>query len=209
MQKELEPVLYLVDDEFSRTSLLNSIKADDLHIKEFADVNEFIASYDASLPGCLVIGANMLGVSAIEAQKLLLSHKLHLPIIFVATFVDIALAIDLMKMGVFDLLTRPFNRQRLLDTISLAIDKDRFKRSHLAKFHFIDGLIKSLSNREKEVAELIVQGFSNKKIAITLSISIKTVELHRSRVMAKMEASSLANLVTKFLQHEHYQDEFF
>jgi FixJ family two-component response regulator len=151
-----------------------------------------------------VLDVRMPGMSGIELQQQLNLRGAVIPVIFITGHGDIPMAVEAMQQGAFDFLQKPFRDQDLLDRIQRALEKDRTSRDELRQRSHIQARLQTLTPREREVLELIVSGKPNKVMAADLGLSQRTVEIHRARVMEKMEASSLAQLVRMTLDlHEH------
>jgi FixJ family two-component response regulator len=179
--------------------LLRSVK---LSAEIFASADQFLDQYDVSRPGCLVLDIRMPGLGGLELQERLLSMGSSMPIIFITGHADVPMAVEAMQKGAFDFIQKPFRDQELLDRISEALSVDRRQRSEQEGRAEVEARFLKLTNREREVMELVVTGKPNKIIAYELGTSQRTVEIHRSRVMDKMQARSLAELVRMSLQLE-------
>ncbi len=166
-----------------------------LKIETFASAQEFLNAYDPSRPGCLVTDVRMPGMSGIELQSKLAADEVTLPIIVVSGYADVPTAVRSMKRGAIDFVEKPFDEQMMLERIQLSILEDARLRQERAARERTIGRLKSLTPRERQVMDLVILGKSNKEIARALDISPKTVEVHRSHVMVKMQADSLAELV--------------
>jgi len=200
---EQTPTIFLVDDdEAVRDSLGLLMKSVSLTSQSFASADEFLAQYDPENPGCLILDIRMPGMSGIELQEKLIEMRAILPIIFITGHGDIPMAVEAMQRGAVDFIPKPFRDHELLDRVNKALKIDEENRSSMLEQEEIEERIGSLTPREKQVMELVVQGKANKVIAGDLDVSQRTVEIHRSRVMEKMKARSLAQLVRMTLQFE-------
>ena len=191
-----EPAVFVVDDDPAiRDSLALLLRSVDLKSEAYSSANEFLDAYDATRPGCLVLDVRMQGMSGLELQQEL--DKLHstLPIIFLTAHGDVPMAVTAVKAGAVDFIQKPFRDQDLIDKIQHAIEEDARIRKMLADRQQILTRIESLTPREHEVMEMVVDGKANKVIAIDLGLSQRTVEIHRARVMQKMGADSVSQLV--------------
>ncbi len=194
--KETQATVFLVDDdEAVRDSLSMLMRSVGLESEAFASAQDFLDTYDAERSGCLVLDIRMPGMSGMELQDKLVEQRAMLPIIFITGHGDIPMAVDAMQKGAVDFITKPFRDQDLLDRINQALEQDNESRSALMEKHQIVQRLDSLTPREKEVLDLVVSGKANKVIAGELGVSQRTVEIHRARVMEKMQARSLAQLV--------------
>lgn len=191
-----EPTVFVVDDDSEvRDTLKWLVESVGLNIETFASAQDFLNAYDPSRPGCLVTDVRMPGMSGIELQEKLMAEEVTLPIIVVSGYADVPTAVRSMKGGAIDFVEKPFNEQMMLERIQLSILEDARLRQKRAQRERAQARLESLTPREHQVMDLVILGKSNKQIARELDISPKTVEVHRSHVMAKMEAHSLAELV--------------
>ncbi len=191
-----ETTAFVVDDDAAvRASLELLLRSIGLRSETYSSASEFLEAYDAARPGCLVLDVRMPGMSGLELQEKL--DELHsiLPIIFLTAHGDVKMAVKAVKTGAVDFLEKPFRDQDLIDKIQHAIDDDASTRKKLADRQKILALIESLTPREREVMDMVVAGKANKVIAIDLGLSQRTVEIHRGRVMRKMQADSVSQLV--------------
>ena len=195
MRQEPATVFVVDDDEAVRGSMKLLLKTLDLPAQTFASAQEFLATFDASRRGCLVLDIRMPGMSGLELQEELNTRGAMLPIIFITGHGDVPLAVEAMQRGAMDFLQKPFRDQDLLDRITKALEMDRAGRDLLGNRDRIGVRIATLTPREREVMALVTQGKANKVIAADLNLSQRTVEIHRAHVMEKMGANSLAHLV--------------
>ena len=190
------PTVFVVDDdEPVRDSIAMLLDTVDIPYQTFATAQEFLDSYDKAGSGCLVLDIRMPGMSGLELQERLIEEEAPIPIVFITGHGDIPMAVDAMKRGAVDFIRKPFRDQELLDRIHEALNVDANKRSAYANLEEVRNKIDSLTPREHEVYERVAQGQANKVVAIDLGISERTVEIHRSQVMHKTEARTLADLV--------------
>ena len=191
-----DPIVFVVDDdEAVRDSLMALLDAVGLKAEAYGSAQDFLDAYDPSRPGCLVLDVRMPGMSGLELQKKLAASHFRLPVIIITGHGDIPMAVEAMKAGAVDFIEKPFREDALLDGIRLALAQCApAPRGEAASAELI-GRIAQLTPREREVLERLVIGEPNKVIAFGLGISPRTVEIHRARVMAKMEARSLSQLV--------------
>jgi RNA polymerase sigma factor (sigma-70 family) len=194
--KEKATTVFIVDDDDAvRSSLRLLFKSLGLATTAYASAQEFLAGYDPDQPGCLVLDVRMPGMSGLELQQQLSMRGAMIPVIFITGHGDIPMAVEAMQHGAFDFLQKPFRDQDLLDRVQRAIERDAENRSAVRATEQIRERLESLTPREREVLDLVLQGKANKVIAGDLGVSQRTVEIHRARVMEKMEARSVAQLV--------------
>lgn len=190
------PLVYIVDDDSAvRDSLGLLMKSVGLECETHESATDFLESYDAARPSCLVADIRMPGMSGIELQQELQSRRSEIPILFITGHGDVPMAVNAMKNGAMDFIQKPFRDQDLLDRIHRALHSDKDRRSSWEEVAEIRERIDRLTPRENEVMEMVIQGHANKVIALDLGVSQRTVELHRARVMHKMGVRSLADLV--------------
>jgi two-component system, LuxR family, response regulator FixJ len=194
--KECAPVVFIVDDdEAVRSSLRLLLKSVGLVPSALASAREFLNKYDPAQPGCLVLDVRMPEMSGLELQEQLNLKGAVLPVIFITGHGDVPMAVEAMQAGACDFLQKPFRDQDLIDRIQRALDKDRTNRAALNERTLIRERLQSLTPREREVLAMVTSGKANKIMASDLGVSQRTVEIHRARVMEKMSAASLAQLV--------------
>ena len=188
-------VFIVDDDEEVRDALQLLMQSIGLNSKTYDSAQSYLDNFDAESPGCLVLDVRMKGMSGLALQSHLSSFDLHPPIIIITGHGDISMAVQAVQAGAVDFLEKPFNEQSLLESIYKAIEIDAEQRGVACKKAEIQERIERLTQREKEVMEEVVAGKRNKVIAYDLNISQSTVEAHRAKVMEKMEASSLSDLM--------------
>jgi len=193
---EQNPTVFLVDDdEAVRDSLSLLMKSVSLPSQSFASAAEFLAGYDPNCPGCLILDIRMPGMSGMELQQKLIDMRAILPIIFITGHGDIPMAVEAMQRGAIDFIPKPFRDNELLDRINKALEIDKLSRESSVERDEVEKRIEKLTPREEQVLQLVAQGKANKVIASDLNVSQRTVEIHRARVMAKMQVRSLAELI--------------
>jgi FixJ family two-component response regulator len=194
--KPQAPMVFIVDDDGAvRNSLRLLVKSVGLPASTANSAQEFLTTYDSAHPGCLILDVRMPGMSGIELQQQLNLRGAVIPVIFITGHGDIPMAVEAMQQGAFDFLQKPFRDQDLIDRIQRALEKDRVSRDELTQRSRIRERRETLTPREREVLDLVTSGKPNKIMAADLGLSQRTVEIHRARVMEKMGASSLAQLV--------------
>ena len=198
--KAKAPTIYIVDDDDSmRQAVALLLRTVGYHPIVFARPGDFLAKFDPNVHGVLVLDIRMPDMSGLEVQQQLNRSGAILPVIFITGHGDIPMAVQAMKDGAFDFLTKPFRDQDLLDRINGALKQDAENRATIEQHADLRGRSESLTPREREVLELIVEGKANKVVAIDLGLSERTVEIHRANVMEKMGARSVAHLVKMYL----------
>ena len=194
--KERPPVVFIVDDdEAVRASLRLLIKSVGLAATACGSAAEFLREYDPEQPGCLVLDVRMPEMTGLELQERLNHQGAVLPVIFITGHGDVTMAVEAMQAGAFDFLQKPFRDQDLIDRVQRALQKDRISRVALSERNLIRQRFAALTPRERDILELVSSGKANKVMAADLGISQRTVEIHRGRVMEKMGAVSVAQLV--------------
>jgi len=200
---ESEPIVYVVeDDDISRGLIIALADSIGLACEPFADAAEFLDNYDTGQRGCLVLDVFMPGMTGLQLQMELNRRGAVIPVIFVTGNAAIPDAVAAMRQGAFNYLVKPIRNAEMLESIRQALAQDQQNRRMLAQVEQIRQRIFSLTPREREVLELVARGCANKMMAHEMRLSQRTVELHRSRVMEKMGASSLAQLVRMFMDFE-------
>jgi two-component system response regulator FixJ len=192
----MQPTVYVVDDDkLVRESLAWLIGTIHLPVVLYENGQDFLAGYVPQRPGCLILDVRMPGLSGMDLHVRLSERGIELPVIIVTGHADVPMATRAMKAGAFDFIEKPYNDQLMLETVQNAIAFDLDRRRRAQQIAALRARFKRLTPREREVMALIIQGRSNKVIADRLDISVKTVELHRANIMAKVEVRSAAELV--------------
>jgi FixJ family two-component response regulator len=193
---ETDPIVYVVDDDESvRQAVQRLITSVGLRVQTFGSTREFLDTKRPEAPACLVLDVRLPGASGLELQRDLAQASVHIPIIFITGHADVPMTVRAMKAGAVEFLTKPFRGQELLDAIQDAIAKDRVAWTERAQMAELRSRYDSLTPREKEVLNLVASGLLNKQIGAELGTSELTIKTHRGRVMEKMGAESLADLV--------------
>lgn len=188
--------VFVVDDDASvREALASLVQSVGLGVQVFGSAQEFVDQARADVPSCLVLDVRLPGPSGLDLQRQLAESGVRIPIIFITGHGDIPMSVRALKAGAVEFLPKPFRDQDLLDAIQLAIRNDRARRAEQQEGARLQMRFGSLTPREQEVMALVVSGRPNKQIAAALGTSTVTVKVHRSRVMQKMAAESLADLV--------------
>ena len=191
-----EPTVFVVDDDAAMCeSLACLLESQGLRARTFESAEAFLASYRPDQPGCLVLDIRMRGMSGLELQARLAQEEPAVPIIVITGHGDIPMAVRAMKAGAVDFLEKPVNDQVLLQRIRQALERDRLVRQQYQDRHATLTCFARLTPRERDVMKLVVDGKANKQIAAELGVAEKTVEVHRKRIMQKMNVRSAVALV--------------
>lgn len=201
------PTVFIVDDEADvRDSVGLLVRSAGLAVETFATADEFLHACDRERPGCMVLDVRMPGLNGLAAQQQLLKRGITLPVIFISGHGDIAMAVRAVQAGALDFLEKPFNDQALLDRVHKALAIDAENRAHAAAEAEIACRLRTLTPRECEVMERLIEGKVNKIIARELDVSTRTVEIHRARVLHKMGVGNVSQLVRLVLSTERYRE---
>jgi FixJ family two-component response regulator len=195
MSAKDETIHIVDDDDAVRDSLSLLLRTVGLRSRTYASATDFLDAYVPGEVGCLVTDIRMPGLSGLELQHALIEKHFEIPVIFITGHGDVPMAVDAMKSGAVDFIQKPFRDQDLLDRIHQALHLARSAHDAQLETSTIKERFETLTPREREVMDKVVAGCANKVIAMDLAVSQRTVELHRARVMQKMGARSLAELV--------------
>ena len=188
--------VYIVDDdEAVRSSLRLLMKSVGLAVETHASAAEFLSAYNPALPGCLVLDVRMPEISGLEVFKRLRVAGMEVPVIFLTGHGEVSMAVDAMRDGAFHFLEKPVNDQKLIDAVFAALAKDTKRRESAGSNARVNELVSKLTPREREIAELIADGASSRDVAEKLELSVRTVEGYRSRILDKLKADSLAQMI--------------
>lgn len=208
MSDSSEGIVQLIDDDPGvRDSIAFLLKTVGIPCRTYASAREFIDEFSASTVCCLVLDIRMPGMSGLELQEEMQRRSWNAPIIFITGHGEIAMAVRAMRNGAFDFIQKPFKDQELLDSVNAAFVIARSQHKQQRDIKDIRQAFESLSPREREVMELVTSGKANKVIAFDLGVSQRTVEIHRARVMHKMGAHNLAELVRTQIRLEQVAQE--
>ena len=197
-----EPTVFIVDDDPAvLRSLTVLVKVLFPNVEAFTSAAEFLASYDRSRSGCLVLDVAMPGMSGLELHRKLTEEKAELPVVFITGHGNVQMAVGAMQSGAVNFLEKPFREQDLWDSIRRAIDLDSQIRRRKMRRAGLEDRLSKLTAGERDVLDLILGGKYNKEIAASLSLSVRTVEDRRARIMKKMDAKSVAELVQLATAH--------
>jgi FixJ family two-component response regulator len=193
---DMPAVIHLIDDDDSlRVAMGRLLKAAGFEVASYSSAGEFLMNPPPDPPGCLVLDVRMPGPSGLELQAALARQGCRLPIIFLTGHGDIPMSVRAIKAGAIDFLTKPVERQALLEAIGQALHAQRMNSSSQQRIDQIRTRFESLTDRERAIFSLVIQGKLNKQIAVALGIAERTVKAHRAQVMEKMEVETLADLV--------------
>ncbi|KAA3628176.1 MAG: DNA-binding response regulator [Proteobacteria bacterium] len=203
-----KPIVFVVDDdEAARDSLGWLVRSVGLEVVTSASAAEFLKRFDPGQPGCLILDIRMPGMSGLELLNRLQELHAVLPVIIITGHGDVPMAVRALKAGAMEFIEKPFNDQELLDCVHRGIQKDVERRITIQQRQRVIERYEQLTPREREVMSGVVEGLPNKVIGRKLDISVKTVEAHRARIMEKMQASSLSQLVRMALTLESHASE--
>ncbi|MBL8671028.1 MAG: response regulator [Alphaproteobacteria bacterium] len=193
--------IYVIDDDAAvRDSLQTLLEGAGMAVQTFDSAEAFLARFDGGLSGCIVSDMRMPGMTGIDLQKVLRERSGALPLIVVTAHGDIDTAVMAMKSGAHDFIEKPYKEERLLGAVRDALDLEERQRAARAQASEIAARAATLSQRQRQVMDLVVDGLPNKEIAVRLGISARTVEIYRAWVMERMGARNLAELIRLALQ---------
>jgi FixJ family two-component response regulator len=196
------PIVHVVDDDSGfRDSLRSLLESDGMSVQTYADADEFLKRYAPHLPGCLLLDVRMPGMSGLQLQEELQKRQIGIPVVFLTAHGDVAMAVTAVRRGALDFIEKPFDDEALIGLIRDALEKDKETRERTERRTGAGARFASLSAREIEVLDRVVDGKRNKIIAEELGITEKTVEFHRKRIMGKLQAKNIVELVNLVVQH--------
>jgi FixJ family two-component response regulator len=192
----LQATVFVVDDDAAmRDSMYWLLESVSLAVRMFSSANDFLSAGDLCQPGCILLDVRMPGMSGMELLEQLKGHGILQPVIIITGHGDVPMAVRALKHGAFDFIQKPFNGQELLDRVNAALKLDRENRQHHKEIEGLRSHFDILTAREREIMELVVAGYSSKIIGKKLGISSRTVDIHRSNIMKKLNVRSIAELV--------------
>ena len=195
-QPEAQSIVFVVDDDASlREAIKSLLRSVGLQVEVFGTAAAFLNYKFPDAASCLVLDIRLPGVSGLDFQAELAEANIHIPIVFITGHGDIPMTVRAMKAGAVEFLTKPFRDQDLLDSVQIALERDRIRRAQDKAVHEVRAHFDALTPREQEVITFVTAGLMNKQIAAELGVSEITVKVHRGSVMKKMGARSLAELV--------------
>ena len=191
-----QPIVFVVDDDpLVRGSVSSLLRSVGLQTRVFGSASEFLQEKRPALPSCLVLDVRLPGVSGLDFQAELSSRNIQIPIIFMTGHGDIPMTVRVMKAGAVEFLTKPFREQDMLDAVKLALERDQGRIESEKVSSGLKSNFATLTPREQEIMALVASGLMNKQVAGKIGLSEITVKVHRGRIMQKMGARSLADLV--------------
>ena len=191
-----QPTVFVVDDDPAIRKLIERLaESVGLIVEGYASAEDFLSAFDTARPGCLVLDLELPGMSGLELQRELAARGIRTPVLFISGFADVPKALRAMKAHALDFLVKPFSNEVLLGRIQEAIQRDAQERVNRAACDTGRTMLARLTPRERQVMDLVVQGKPNKQIAVQLGLSKKTIETHRAKLMKKVGAENVADLV--------------
>jgi FixJ family two-component response regulator len=190
------PIVFVVDDDVSvRESLESLLRCEGWQPETYGSAQEFLAHPRVQTPSCLILDVSLPGLNGLDLQKRVVVERSEMPIIFITGHGDVPMTVRAMKAGAQEFLTKPFNDEVLLTAIRQALERSRIALGREIELQALKSRYESLTSRERQVMALVVSGRPNKQVGSELGISEITVKAHRGRVMQKMKADSIADLV--------------
>jgi FixJ family two-component response regulator len=197
-----DPIVYIVDDDPDvRDSLRWLMTTVGLRVDVFASAVEFLDAFAPRGPACLVLDVRMPGTSGLDLYERLVKRGISIPVIFITAHADVPMAVRAMKSGAAEFVEKPFNRQELLDRVQRAIRDDAHRLRTLSEKEELHQRFESLTDKEKEVLQLVLEGQPNKAISATLELTPRAVEMRRATLMSKLGARSAAELFRLAFEH--------
>ncbi|HUQ71555.1 MAG TPA: response regulator [Planctomycetaceae bacterium] len=201
------PVVHIVDDDRDmRDSLAFLLRSVDIGVQVYATATEFLALYRSDQPGCLLFDVRMPDISGLELYERLVADGVTLPVIFMTAYADVPMAVRALKSGAVEFLEKPFNRQMLLERVQKAIADDVARRQLGEQWEDVARRMSDLTERERNVLEMVLTGVPNKAIASKLEITERTVELRRASLMKKLDVTSAVELIRLMTQYEIFSE---
>jgi FixJ family two-component response regulator len=203
-----QPTVYIVDDDDGvRKSLCRLVETLGVPVKTFDCAASFLDAYHGACPGCLVVDVSMPGMSGLDLQRELRAQGNEIPVIVLTGYGSVPAVVEALKQGATEFLEKPVDNQFLLETIQRSLALAARRCAEHREHALVRKRMERLTSREHEVLGLVVEGLSSKEIGVRLSVSFKTVEAHRAKIMSKMEAESIAQLVRNVVSAERHADD--
>jgi len=204
---DVPPTVFVIDDDTDmRESLAFLLQSVGIATRVFSTGTAFLAEYRSDQPGCLVCDVRMPDMSGLELYERLVTAGLQIPVIFMTAYADVPMAVRALKSGAVEFVEKPFNAQTMLERIQQAIAEDRRRREESARWQEVGIRMESLTEKEREVLRMILDGAPNKAIAAKTEITERAVEMRRASIMRKLEVHSLAELIRLVTQYEMIAD---
>lgn len=192
----VQQTVYVVDDDAAmRKSLRWLVESVGLKVETYTSATEFLDAVSPDMIGCVVLDVRMPGMSGLDLQEQLKLHRVSMPVIIITGHADVPMAVRALKAGAYDFIEKPFNDQVLLERVQKALEDGEEERMVEDRRRVVDERIDTLTPRERQVMEMVVNGMANKQVAAELGLSEKTIEVHRKHVMDKMQAGNVADLI--------------
>ena len=196
------PIVHVVDDDAAmRESLRWLLESDGLSVATYVDAADFLDRYRKEGPGCVLLDVRMPGMSGLQLQEVMQQRRMQVPVVFITAHGDVPMAVRAVRSGALDFVEKPFDDEVLIGLIRRAIAFDTEARERNQRDIGFAGRLSTLTRREAQVLERVIAGELNKVIARKLGITVKTVETHRARIMAKLKVNSVAELVQRMVTH--------
>jgi len=193
---KVDPLIYIVDDDVSVCKALALLlKSHDFAVETFARAEDFLTFKHPKTLSCLILDISLPGINGLTLQDTMTVRGLNIPIVFITGHGDVPKSVRAIKAGAVDFLLKPVTKKKILDAISLAMTKSQIQNKKEASLASIEKRIKTLSQRELEVFRFVAHGLLNKQIALKRGITLQTIKIHRSRVMQKMQAKTVTELI--------------
>jgi FixJ family two-component response regulator len=190
------PTVFVIDDDPSvRRAIKRLVESVGPRVEVLHSAKDFRPASHPDVPSCIILDVRLPGMSGLDFQRRLAEAEIGIPIIFITAHGDIPMSVRAMKAGAVEFLTKPFRDQDLLDAIEVALERDRARRRRETELATLQGRFESLTPREREILPFVISGFLNKQVAAQIGTSETTAKVHRSQLMRKMGADSLAELV--------------
>lgn len=202
LQYENSTVFVIDDDQYIREYVQTVLESSGFNVSTFSSVNEFLENYQPHMAGCILSDILMPDISGLELQEILVEKDYLIPIIFMTGHGTISMAKKALRNGAVDFIEKPLDIMDAINSIKEALHSDFKNRKQDRKNQVFQARISILSDREREILNLIMDGYSNKQIAQTLSISVRTIETHRANILKKMRANSIQELMLTLLGNE-------
>lgn len=194
--KERGPLIYVVDDDASvRRAVSLLLRAHGYSVESFPCAEDFLSFKHPKVPSCLVLDIKLPDIDGLALQEAMTARQLSIPIVFITGHGDVPMSVKGMKAGAVDFLQKPFTAKKLLEAVTIAVSKNKIQNKESAEIAALRRRLKTLTPRELEVFRLVAQGMLSKQIAYKRGTSLQTIKVHRGRVMQKMQAKTVTELI--------------